>query len=447
MSNISRNDRFHQNDRAQDQRTGGQRDRDRILYSSAFRRLAGVTQVASANERHVFHNRLTHTLKVAQIARRLAEYTVADQPDLAESLGGIDPDVVESAALAHDLGHPPFGHIAERRLDELVRDAGNSDGFEGNPQSFHIVTKLALRHQGFPGLNLTLATLNAILKYPWLRETGGGLRERKWGAYSSERDEFNRVRELGVRTLKSPEAELMDWADDIAYSVHDVEDFYRGGLIPLDRLLTDGDEPNRFLEKVFNRWDREGRDKDLHDKSGLVDIFSEMIDIMKVYPPLFEPYSGTRSQRAGLRSLSAELINMYVTGAVTLIAPDSIVDSYVKIVPEYRLAVKILKELTWEYVIDNPALATQQYGQRKLISDLFFIFQDAALKSDFNIFPPMFSEHMRAALPTMGDDAKKREIARTVSDYISGMTERQAIEIHQRLTGASLGSVLDPVVY
>ena len=185
---MSRNDRFHKSDRAQDQRTDGQRDRDRILHSSALRRLAGVTQVALANERYVFHNRLTHTLKVAQVARRLAEYAIVDQGDAASSLGGIDPDVVEAAALAHDLGHPPFGHIAERVLDELVRKTGNSNGFEGNPQSFRTVTRLALRHEGFPGLNLTRATLNAILKYPWLRETGGGLRERKWGAYSSERE-------------------------------------------------------------------------------------------------------------------------------------------------------------------------------------------------------------------------------------------------------------------
>lgn len=138
---------------------------------------------------------------------------------------------------------------------------------------------------------------------------------------------------------------------------------------------------------------------------------------------------------------------MYVTNAVTQIDPDSIVDSCVEIDHQYRLEVKILKELTWEYVINNPALATQQYGQRKLISDLFGIFLDAASNSDFNIFPPMFSEYMRETLHTMNGDDKKREIARTVSDYISGMAERQVIEIHQRLTGASLGSVLDPVVY
>ena len=448
MNHIGRDDRLHQNDRAADQRTPGQRDRDRILHSSAFRRIGGVTQVAAANERHVFHNRLTHTLKVAQIARRLAEYAVSDQPDLVTSLGGIDPDVVESAALAHDLGHPPFGHIAERLLDELVKKSGNLDGFEGNPQSFRIVTKLALRHSGFTGLNLTRATLNAILKYPWFRITDGGERERKWGAYRSEESEFRWARELSDSEFKSPEAELMDWADDIAYSVHDVEDFYRGGLIPLDRLLTDQDEPIRFLEKVFNRWEREGRSADLQDKDELTQIFKAMIGSMRIYTPLFEPYSGTRVQRAALRSLTAELIKLYVTDTFKLREPDSNNGRCIEIMREYEMSVKILKELTWEYVINNPALATQQYGQRNLISDLFRIFQDAASKSDFSVFPPMFSEHLQDTLPKMArDDDRKREIARSVADYISGMTERQAIEIHQRLTGVALGSLLDPVVY
>ena len=177
--------------------------------------------MATAGERLNFHNRLTHSLEVAQIARRLAENVLETRREEAAALGGIDPDVVEAAALAHDLGHPPFGHIAEKKLDELVLDANNSDGFEGNPQSFRVVTKLALRHQDFPGLNLTRATLNALLKYPWLRRAGGGPQYRKWGAYSSEDDEFQWARTLDPSSVdaKSPEAELMDWADDVAYSV------------------------------------------------------------------------------------------------------------------------------------------------------------------------------------------------------------------------------------
>ena len=175
----NRYQRRYQGDRDDDQRDPGQRDRDRILYTSAFRRLAGITQVAAPSEPYAVHNRLTHSLEVAQIGRRLAERLLAEAEALRLDVSNLNPDVVEAAALAHDLGHPPFGHIAEDELDHLVRVAssGNDDleGFGGNAQSFRIVTYLAVRHERFPGLNLTAATLDAILKYPWLRGTTGKL--------------------------------------------------------------------------------------------------------------------------------------------------------------------------------------------------------------------------------------------------------------------------------
>ena len=143
---MQRYDRRHEKDRDPDQRSAFQRDRDRILYSPLFRRLAGVTQVVHAAEGHIYHNRLTHTLKVAQIGRRVAEHLIAsNKSDLVTAVGGIDPDVVETAALAHDLGHPPFGHIAESELDAQLRRKNINDGFEGNPQSFRIVTKFGKR--------------------------------------------------------------------------------------------------------------------------------------------------------------------------------------------------------------------------------------------------------------------------------------------------------------
>lgn len=439
MPSPLREDRFHSADRPQDQRTEGQRDRDRILYSSAFRRLGGVTQVAAAGERHVFRNRLTHSLEVAQVARRLAENTLCQQKTEAESLGGIDPDVVEAAALAHDLGHPPFGHVAENELDRLVRDTGNLDGFEGNPQSFRIVTNLALRHRDFQGLNLTCATLNAILKYPWRREVGGGFRERKWGAYSSEAKEFNWARELSSSDASSVEAELMDWADDIAYSVHDLDDFYRVGIIPLDRLLTNsGDERKHFLNGVRARWERDERQDDLNDWDDMAIAFDELANrILLAHSYLVHPYTGARNQRADLRSLTASLIRRYVVDdAITLCNPDPSILKSVTITREYELEVKILKQLTWQYVIENPALATQQYGQTRMIRELFEILHREASAHRFSIFPPRFSERLE-------EDDSERNVTRTVSDYISGMTERQTIELHQRLTGASLGSVSD----
>ena len=445
MPPSSREDRFHADDRPADRRTPSQRDRDRVLYSSAFRRLGGVTQVAAAGERTVFRNRLTHTLEVAQVARRLAENAISSQPELADALGGIDPDVVEAAALAHDLGHPPFGHIAETKLDDLVREYGNADGFEGNPQSFRIVAKLSLRNPGFLGLNLTRATLNAILKYPWFRSTGGGLRERKWGAYRSETNEFEWARELGPAGVKSPEAELMDFADDIAYSVHDLDDFFRVGLIPFDRMLKDADARDEFMEKAFDRWRRDGRSDDLKDRADLSEAFNGLCNTLTpAFRELAQPYADGREQRAELRSLTAFLISRYATDSIRLRAHDEAGQRCVAISRELSLEIRMLKELTWVYVINAPGLATQQHGQRRLVEDLFNILAEAAAESNFDLFPVRFSERMTEALDKVAGEERRREEARFVADYISGMTERQAIEIHSRLVGVSLGSVLDP---
>jgi dGTPase len=220
-----------------DQRSPGPRDRDRVLYTSALRRLASVTQVVSPSEGHIFHNRLTHTLEVAQIARRLAEKFVSESPELATVLGGIDADVVEAAALAHDLGHPPFGHVAEEELDRCARDRHLEDGFEGNAQSFRILVHGAAHREGYRGLNLTRATLNAVLKYPWVRDVHdprvANKRFRKFGSYFADQNWLTFAREGFAGDGQSIEAEIMEYADDIGYSVHDLDDFFRAGLIPL----------------------------------------------------------------------------------------------------------------------------------------------------------------------------------------------------------------------
>lgn len=258
---VARTDRRHLAGPG-DQRTPFQRDRDRLLYSTALRRLAGITQVVGAAEGHVFHNRLTHTLEVAQLARRLAEKLAEEQPELVEVVGGIDAEVTEAAALAHDLGHPPFGHVAEAALDGLITDGLTiRDGFEGNAQTFRVVTKLSVRYADILGQDLTRATLNAILKYPWPRGDEGW-KQKKFGAYASEEADFTWARQGQPDVAvgeKSPEAEIMDWADDIAYAVHDVEDFYRGGFIPLERLMDeDADEVEIFTEGTFRRWAEQG---------------------------------------------------------------------------------------------------------------------------------------------------------------------------------------------
>src|SRR6185312_14400549 len=166
-----RRKRRHNDDEKDDSRSRFQRDRDRVLYSSAFRRLAGVTQVVQAAEGHVFHNRLTHSLKVAQVARRLSEYLLKfGNAEQIVELGGLDSDVAECAALLHDIGHPPFGHAAEYEIQRSFKERGITDGFEGNAQSFRVATWVSSRDPSARGLDLTAASLAGLLKYPWHRQ-------------------------------------------------------------------------------------------------------------------------------------------------------------------------------------------------------------------------------------------------------------------------------------
>jgi dGTPase len=399
-----------------------------------------VTQVASPTELHPVHNRLIHSLKVAQVGRALAERIRedAENADLLEALGGVDADVVEAAALAHDLGHPPFGHVAESALDQMMieskRYAGAPDGFNGNAQSFRIVTKLAVRYSAqeetdLAGLNLSRVTLNAILKYPWARGTDGRENE-KWGAYSSESADFNWARQhaTSVRGRQTIEAALMDWADDITYAVHDVEDFFRAGLIPLDRLTSDPREQERFGNWVV--------------ESGKFSVQSpdEVVRLLRLSiattPGVLAPFRGTRSDRASLRTLTSKLINRYVSRSVSLRQLDDHVE--LQIDDELQKQVEVLMALTRFYVIDSPSLVSQRYGQRALITSLFSTFEQAAsARKDRTIFPPYYQEALEYA------NTDERQIKRVISDLIASLSESQVIATHQRLTGQSLGSAMD----
>lgn len=426
-------------DGAEDNRLAPQRDRDRILYTSAFQRLAEVTQVVAPDEGHVFHNRLTHSLKVAQVARRIAELLLRTEEEKAVQLG-IDPDVAEAAGLAHDLGHPPFGHIAEEELNRLMTiEQQVLEGFDGNAQSFRIIAHLARRCASYDGLNLTRGTLNAVLKYPWMRESSGK-RARKWGAFSTEHREFEfaRASMAAGDGSKSPEAEIMDLADDITYAVHDLADFYRAGLIPLHRLVdpSNSKERDRYYAEVFQR-----RKIDSGQQTAYQAAFEELTASM----PFERPYEGTATDRSTLKSVCSGLISRYVQqGVAKLDVEPGPNRDRVQRRPEFEPELFMLKELTWHYVILNPALATQQYGQRIIIRTLFKTFQDAsdrdlhdvdAHDDPLTLFPHAFRELLR-------DNTDKAYRARVICDYIAGMTERQAYNLHRKLTGVNPASGL-----
>ena len=419
-----------------DQRSEGQRDRDRVLYCSAFRRLAGVTQVV-APEGHVFHNRLTHTLEAAQIARRLAEKLSKEQHELSDSLGGIDPDVVEAAALIHDLGHPPFGHIAEDELNKLAIDAHDPDGFEGNAQSFRIVTRLvahkavregdSARH-AYKGLNLTRATLNASLKYPRFRpskSTGPG--RVKFGAYKSDGDDFAFARDGFRGEQRSIEAEIMDYADDVAYSVHDLDDFYRAGLIPMDRLIHYEQDFTAFLDD----WIATGRVTDTE--------IGEHHDALRDWIEWYIVVPGRRSfaQRALLRMQTATQIDKAIRDVRLQQRDGSGRGLFVP--PKGRFVLKFCQRLVWHYVIDNPQLATLQNGQREVVRTLFKAYLDQLLDKKAktkSLIPPRFDVEL-------AEVKNARDRARIAIDIVSSMSDYQAATVSGRLRGVTPGSFTD----
>lgn len=418
-----------------DQRDPFVRDYDRVLYSREFRRLSGVTQVVRAGEPFVYHDRLTHSLKVAQVARTLATL-------LQDRLDGrrlntdywIDEHVVQAAALAHDLGHPPFGHAAESKLDDLV--AAEYGGFEGNAQSFRIVTTLAQQRRNYPGLNLTRATLDALLKYPFGRDDGP--RDDKWGYYPTERDEFEWVRRHSNREHgRSIEAAVMDYADDLTYAIHDLDDFYRTGLVPLHRLLseTDPTERDRFAEYVAGETDVSERYVDRF----FLDRLRPMTD-----PALDTPFDGSDRSIAATNKLVSALVERYlgVNRPETIRLGVTSGELVLERPAEFERDLTILKLLTRFYVITDANLVAQQHGQREIVERLFEFFReqtppDAELA---NIVPSPYRERLDAL---SGSDGGRR--VRIVA-AVASLTEQQAVQLYRRLSGDTPGSVTEAIV-
>lgn len=415
-----------------DQRKDFERDRDRIMYSSAFHRLAGVTQIVQAGELDIFHTRQQHTYKVAQIGRRLAERCNFEQRKEAE-LHGVNAEVVEAACLAHDLGHPPFGHAAEKTLNDLVVGEGDADGYEGNAQTFRILTKLAVRYgvDQCSGLDLTRATLAATLKYPWLRDVNDKKKENKWSSYKCERDAFEWVRQQFPNEHKTAEAQLMDWADDIAYSVHDLEDFHRVGIIPWTQILSDTNRDN-LVRQTVESWFGPPADASAQIRSAL----DRLKEILLLFPSVTnESYDGSREQRRQLRNLTSLLIGRYVR---SISLTDDFGGQATKINVESEVEVRLLKHLVRQYVISLPALHAQQYGQKRLITNLFEVFFDAAKSNKINHLPMRFRYIL--------EDHKKDGPARLAADCVAMLTETEAKGLHNRYMGNDSSTVLDPMV-
>jgi dGTPase len=413
-------------------RSQGQRDYDRLLYSSAFQRLGAITQVTASEVGRPFHTRLTHTLKVAQVARRSAERfkRILEQRELtgsaAKLIKALDVDATEAAALGHDIGHPPFGHLAETVLNEKAKSAG---GFEGNAQSFRVLTRLALRAPS-EGLDLSRRTLNGVLKYPWVMSPEDKKRGKKWGAYSSDEEAFDNVRKHSTGRDRSIEACLMDWADDVTYAVHDLDDFTRAGLIPLDQLASDERELERFRQLLSEEPRAQG-------DPGPDELLPALERALK-HIDLQGDYDDRVMQRVGLRSFGSMLITQFID-ALTIESVDT-KKAAVVIDDDARLQVAALKKLTWHYVVRRPSLAVIQHGQARMIEQLWDWYYDAVADGgDERLIPPQY--RTRLAAVRQGGSAQAK--VRLVTDLVAGMTERTAIELYRRMLGVSEGSVLD----
>ncbi|MDB2225938.1 dNTP triphosphohydrolase [Halorubrum ezzemoulense] len=475
-------------------RTPSRRDRDRVRFSREFRRLKTVTQVAHAGESYLYHDRLSHSLKVAQVASSLVKifherHNVSPEvtaginfPSENDKLGRfLDPYVVEAAAHAHDIGHPPFGHAGENELNRLVKHYSTTEediaeiGFEGNAQSFRVVTRLAAHREANSGLNVTRATLNGMLKYPWSRgDDAIQNNDEKWGYYPTDTDAFEWARDgLDDYRTSGPlnekrqtlEAQIMDYADDLTYAVHDLEDFYRSGIIPLHEIFREAlDEVDKKGSTGnLNKYTVSSRDH-LDDFEDYLETDSNIdpneVDVAEIFSnfvkefdgsskALVTPFEGTDAERRELNEFTSQLISKFLEAnrkkspkAVYLEPIPGDKDGFDLNTDEYKIHIELLKALTEFYVISNPTLMQQQHGQKRVLSELFeSLYGEADPKKVTKSAIPM---PYRDRLKNLNESGISR--TRLVADLISSLTEKQTLRLHKRLCGDSPGSLQNSII-
>ncbi len=382
-------------------RTEFARDRARIIHSFALRRLAAKTQVEVPWASDFPRTRLSHSLECAQVGR-----------ELGEALGA-DPDLMEGACLAHDIGHPPFGHNGEDALNEVAEDCG---GFEGNAQSFRLLVRLEAKTVNVSGksvgLNLTRASLDAATKYPWAR----AVNTRKFGVYNDDVEIFDWVRQGAPAGAQAMEAQIMDWSDDVAYSVHDFEDAIVSGQVQLDRLHGD-------IADLF-----EVAQESYLDDITEVEAAKALGELQKLscWP---KSYDGSHENLARLKDLASQLIgrfalaaeaatrDQYGDGSLTRYSANLIVPR------EQRVEVAVLKAMAGYYVINADSSQRRYAEQQILIKNLVEIVYTGAPAT----LEGFFLDDWRIA-------GSESERLRVVIDQVACLTDPGAYALHARLT-------------
>ncbi|MFJ2947318.1 deoxyguanosinetriphosphate triphosphohydrolase [Streptomyces sp. NPDC087226] len=402
-------------------RTAFQRDRARVLHSAALRRLAGKTQVVTPGDRSQVwdaspRTRLTHSLECAQVGRELGAAL------------GCDPDLVEAACLSHDLGHPPFGHNGEQALNEFAEDCG---GFEGNAQSLRLLTRIEPKRftpDGSVGLNLTRATLDAATKYPWPRGAHPtDPASRKFGVYDDDRPVFDWVREAAPGTRVCFEAQVMDWADDVAYSVHDVEDGLHAGHIDPACLHA---EPERraVFEIAVGRYAPAGTDPE---------ELAEALDRLLGQEWWPHGYDGTAVAQARLKDATSQLIGRFCLAAEAATRQawghlpgrsgpgrPTRYEAELVVPRSTRMECAVLKAVAVRYVMQRDEQARLRADQRIVVLELAEALTARA--------PEGLDPQFRTLFEQAPDDRTRK---RVIVDQIASLTDASARSLHARFTG------------
>ncbi|MFA7287593.1 MAG: dNTP triphosphohydrolase [Melioribacteraceae bacterium] len=409
-------DRLKHNTRIDDYRTAFQIDRDRIIHSSEFRRLQGKTQVFLPGEFDFYRTRLTHSIEVAQIGRSICNFLLSKETGLFNEEYFIDPDLVESICLAHDLGHPPFGHSGERILNNLMQPFG---GFEGNAQTLRSITDIFYREDDHHrSMNPTRAFLDGILKYKALHKDF--TKPENHFLYDEQAEIIKYVfdKKDYSKQFKSPEArnnfksiecQIMDWADDTAYAINDLVDSISGGFINIAKL-TKWAENNNVI----------GED----EKS-----INDMVEWIK-----------KRKFKAKFGYQIGEFIrSVKIEKRKTFLDKKTNRYKYILVIePEIFNKVELYKKIAVDIVFKSTQLHQMEYKGNKMVESLFDVFHSGYIKNNhkFKILPEFNDKLVR-------DAKSKKEKARLICDYISGMTDAYAMRTYKRLFDADYSSLAD----
>lgn len=460
----------------EDYRSPWRRDYARLVHSPAFRRLQGKTQLFPGNESDFFRNRLTHSLEVAQIAKSIA---IKLNHDLMQDgmKFHIEPDIVEFAGLAHDLGHPPFGHFGEAVLDRRMLNFG---GFEGNAQTLRLVARIEKKHlvkgttlgidasgvDQRAGLNLAARSIASILKYdrqiPPRRSKSAAKRPAK-GHYASEADVVQTVKtkvcngKLPAGHFKTIECQIMDIADDIAYSTYDLEDSFKAGFLkPLDLLCARESLLTNVADRVGQATGKPVSAEAVKEeiaKNIFFDTFKLPEDIKRLFADpavldLDDQHLLSITMASNLSDLLAQdgyqrtgLTSSLVGSFVRAVEIDEVnrrcpALSTVRMAEDRRLHVEILKHFVYESQILSPRVQLLSHRSQEIIDTIFACLSNEKEKGHL-LLPPDYKQIYSAA-------RRKADRMRTVCDFIAGMTDRYAIEFYGRLTSENPETIFKP---